>query len=366
MIKIHIPATEAATEIRNQYKRLNISYESPLSTIFEMVSGTFLHFLPECSFPNHQTLFRGILLHQRLNLIWQEDWRVFQNQVQTGFNDRQKLEALRTNPSIICTVHHGAHRLIGHLLQQHKIPFSILVSGEAIKQLAKHFNSETGDLPVLLDADSPTVGLKILRTLKRGHSILFYVDGQSGTIKSPAELSRINFLNQQIQVRDGVGVLSKMSGAPILPVISYLPSADEIYFRFFNPIYPDPGSTDKQGTVVQTIYDLFATFISEFPAQWEGWLSLHKNMVIHNTSIEQAVQPKDTQDELYAVNRRLFGIICSKGKYYILERASMKAYPVSPHLFQLLKCHSNNILKKEIFDVNSFAELLSKEVLIPV
>ncbi|MCP4108271.1 MAG: hypothetical protein GY749_22465 [Desulfobacteraceae bacterium] len=141
--------------------------------------------------------------------------------------------------------------------------------GEFYQKIAEPFN---GKLKIF------TVGkiseLKnVLRRLKQGNLLLFYIDGNDGfkyldeTHKSVAEF---NLLSMPVKIRTGVPRLTRMARVPIVMALSYYNQAGEKTIEFLDPIEPP----DKDGHIQWTIriYKQFENFLRKYPEQWEGWL----------------------------------------------------------------------------------------------
>lgn len=369
MIRMSLNLNNLSTHLTDKYDNLTISDNPKWSVLYEVVSGTLLHFLPKLSAEEHKQLFRKILYYQELGILLQNDNQDFQSKIESDPVSNQKLEFLRTNSAILCTLHMGLHREIVKLLARYKISFSILLSGAAYqeyKSQIEQWSYKVKNSIQLLNADSPSVIFQMLRRLNSGECILFYLDGQSGLAKTE-EMSKIEFLNQEIRVRNGIAFLAQKAKVPVLPVLSYMQNGNEVLFRFFDIIYPERRFFSEPVDIIQHIYNNFSELILKFPEQWEGWLTLHKTTQTHQKpAVMCSEEIAEHVSNDYLFNHKYFGLLCHESNYYILRKSDMMAFRISYILYEALKMNPKEVIKKEIIDVYLFNELLLNKVLLPV
>ena len=64
--------------------------------------------------------------------------------------------------------------------------------------------------------------MSLIREIKKGKSILIYIDGNLGASKKKDNLCQINFLDDKINVRKGVAYLAYLTKTPISSIINYI------------------------------------------------------------------------------------------------------------------------------------------------
>lgn len=317
---------------------------------FNIVSASLSNFLPETEVQLHHKIYKKILLHQQLSIL-EQNCSFILDYVTCENIDSNMLQTLKKNPSLICTFHTGSYRMINHFLIHNNIRFSLVIAGKVKNQqggLFKFLHTQLVEDGVdheltLIDAESSSAGLQMLRELRQGKSLLVYIDGNVGAGISNTQNNNVpvvNFFQQQIFVRAGVAFLSHASGHPIIVAASYRKSFADIRLRFFDAIYPDlrRSRTDFGAQVMQKIYDHLAYIVARCPEQWEGWLYLHKSVhIIHHHKKKAASNSlKSTQKGLISFNCAEFGIFKIEEKGFLFRKSSYLSYPIDNPLYDFL------------------------------
>ncbi|MFT4152705.1 hypothetical protein [Parafilimonas sp.] len=166
--------------------------------------------------------------------------------------------------------------------------------------------------------------------------------------------------------RKGIGFLCHAANVPVLPVICYRNSLEEITLHFFNLIYPD--ITKKRDLfakmLMQELYNLASPFIKSYPHQWEAWLYLHKVVrIINPLPIGTSVPNVSSVDRL-RFNTVHFGLFKVNRSNYIFNKSNYISYPVADDIYSTLSEARVKSLNKNCIDVNLLHELYKHQVLI--
>ena len=111
----------------------------------------------------------------------------------------------------------------------------------SFKETAKNIIKEknTSDIIILNVKDRSSI-IKLKQLIINGYVMAVYLDGNTGINTKPQNFSKgfinINFLNQSINVKYGVGKLASLFNAKIIPVISYRNNNEENNIEFFKEI----------------------------------------------------------------------------------------------------------------------------------
>lgn len=191
-----------------------------------------------------------------------------------------------STPNIYCTFHLGSYRIINTLLLFNNIDFTLVVDNETIENSQSDFIEEyqkyldrgetTSDFKVV-NAEKGNIGLKMIREIKRGRSLVLYLDGNTGVggvSRKDDKLVPVNFLGNKILARKGIAFMSYLLNVPIVPVISYRTNNTETNVCFHPSIIPDK-TMERDAFCLKTtqyLFDLFASYLENYPEQWEGWL----------------------------------------------------------------------------------------------
>ncbi|MFN4313273.1 MAG: hypothetical protein ACK4E0_03195 [Chitinophagaceae bacterium] len=312
---------------------------------YTLVSANLLNFLPEIDSNIHMKLFMQLLVHKQLSKLEQGSAAAL-SYLRTENLSIGNLNALRNNPAIICTFHTGSYRIINSFLVQNKVPFALAIGNSIMAAEGEDYISIYNSLAVgdnntgftIIDAEHPKSGLRMLRELKSGKSLLLYMDGNSGAGNQTAKNENsciVSFLRQQLFARKGIGFLAHAANVPIIPVINYRRGWNDIRLRFYDPIAPDPhedrDSFSRQ--VTHQLYDIAADIIRQYPEQWEAWLYLHK---VANISTPVKPSRGETSGQFVRFNLKDYGIFKINSKGFLFQKNSYKSYPIEESLFEIL------------------------------
>ncbi len=356
-------------------KELPLQTSEQLNGQFTLVSAGLCNYLPAIPYQQHADLFTKIHLHKKLSILEQETIEALDYTVAEQF-DAATETLLKNHPVIICTFHTGSYRLINLFLARHKISYSLVVGKDIIEKEGKMFLriheelSGNPDSLKLINAESPGSGIQMLKDLKKGRSLLIYLDGNTGAgeqTETNGNHCIINFLNQQLYVRKGAAYLAHAVSVPIVPVVCYRKSLEQIRLRFFEPIYPaaEMDRTAFADQTMQRLYDLAAPVITAYPEQWEAWLYLHKVVRIINPPVgEKIVKLVAVHPEKVIFNAAAFGLYKISGHPFLFRKSSYFSYAITGATYRMLSSCLSGAMESGKINARLFAELYHEQVLI--
>jgi Lauroyl/myristoyl acyltransferase len=344
---------------------------------FNLVSASLQNYLPGISFAEHEKIFRGILMHQHVSILEQDIPDILQHVTFDGLRG-DYVNMLKTHPVIICTFHTGSYRAINHFLFKNGINFSIVVAKSVFNTQAKDFenihqNFYLQDTAVfnVIDAENPRSLFQMIREIKEGRVLVFYIDGNTGTeIKNEEKnnLCDIRFLHQRMYARKGIAYLSYITDTPVLTVGCYRKTFDDIHMIFHDLIFPDK-EMDRESfslQATQQMFDYIMPVIEKYPEQWEGWLYLYKSINLVNkvtTDVKYKPLPESELAE-FKFNIAEFGICKIDELPYLFKKSTFSFYPITEDLYNTLhKGITKTIFKKEL-DNDIFFQLFENKTLI--
>lgn len=373
----HKTYTELRNNLVNNFKEgLKIKENEYLNGQLNMVSAALVNYLPETPIKQHEEIFKNILLHKKLSILEQSTYEAL-DYVEMENLTVEILGQLKTKPVIICTFHSGSYRILNLFLTKNKIPYSLVMGKDVVQQEGASFHSLYNSLPGnneqsdfnIIDAEKANVGLQMLKELKKGRSLLLYIDGNTGagaaTTKNDNRCT-VNFLNQQLYARKGIAFLAHAAKVPIVTIVSYRKSWENICLKFCDPIFPD---ANKERAIfaeeaTQHIYDLFAHTIKKYPEQWEGWLYIHKAAnIINPTSSIQQRKRAGAGSEKISLDSFRFGIFKLNGISFLMRKDNYSFYEINNQVYDLLTRCSNEHLKKECIEDSLFNQLYEQGVI---
>lgn len=272
----------------------------------------------------------------------------------------------------------GSYRLINLFLIKYKIAYSLVISKRLLKEqgndyldfYTKQCDSDEVRFEII-DADSPTSTINMVKHLKKGRSLLIYTDGNLGTgvdIENSRNTCLINFLSQRIYARTGVAYLSYLLSVPIIPVFSYINTQKKDVLKFEEIIMPNPNSTRLEycNYLTRLIYGNAEALIRKYPDQWEGWLYLHKIAVIDKIFENKCscFSLKNTSNTNLIFNKLDFGLFQIGGTYYLFQKKGYKSYEIQKDLYKLLLDNIRTLEKIQIENQETLNYLIKNEVVI--
>lgn len=338
-----------------------------LQSVYTMLSAALSNFLPGIPVSSHLDIFRELRLYLHLSKLEQRSMDMISNLVIEG-----EVPEMFKNPHIICTYHTGSYRMINLWLIKNHLPFALVIGEESMQAEGVEFMEfykknnmlDTSGLEVI-NANSGSSTLQMIRALKAGKSLVVYIDGNQGAgreTKQNKNTCLVTFMGNKIHARTGIGYLSHKTNVPVLPVCCYRPDGLSIHIKFGNFIVPDLQATREQFAtyVTRRLFSFIAPVIKKYPAQWEGWLYIHK--VIYRIKRKKNT-PRRTSGNQVMFNQQDYGIFKLERKAFLLQKNAYKIFPISANLYKCLKVGVAKPLPVSGFDPQVLEELEKAGVL---
>jgi len=355
--------------------RLSVHNDDTLNRTLNFVSANLRNFIPQIDVGTHEMLFRHMLLQQKLSWLDLEFPAIFDH-ISYENSNIDAFEFLKTQPSIICTFHLGSFRLINYVLGKNGINYTLMVSDAALKEhqhnyqkiYEQHNYYAEGEKFNIISAQSPHSGMQMLRELKKGKSLLVYIDGYSGAGNNTIQnenLLKINFLAESIYARKGIAYFSHLAKVPIVAVANYRKTKDDLCFKFFDPIFPNL-TMDREiyaTHTTQKIFDQFAELLLKYPEQWEAWLYLHSVIKPHEFSEMRADGGADKNEDRLYFNKNKFGLFSINQEMFLFNKRNYNSFPLKEPIYSLLNKSTIHPVSKAEFPASIFDQLINNQVL---
>lgn len=292
--------------------------------------------------------YEQVMQHRDWASLDEEEEEVYAMTQLTG--DTSFLADIHTRPRVFCTLHLGSYRLINHFLCRHGVQFTLVVDNATLEQQGDKFLALQAATPAyqgstlrVLNAESASIGLQMIREMKAGRSLLFYIDGNTGVGgmgRQDEKLVLISFLERQILARKGIAFLAHVTRSPIVPVAAFRHDEANFEMHFFSPIVPDAQQAREvfAAETTQHIFDLFATLLRRYPEQWEGWL--YMNHFVDQAALCQQHAPSIASVELPAqplFNHARYHIFWQADRPQLFDLFTYQTFNLSPQLVALLQ-----------------------------
>lgn len=358
-------------QLRHYYtNELPLENTEYLQGQFQLVSAGLMHYLPELPFKSHEAIYREVLFYKQLS-VWEQTQTEALKYLHMAGEYEQALRLLKSGPCIICTMHTGSYRLLNLYLIHNAIPFSLITGKEVMHREGKVFQqifqeTNRAECLRLIDAESSTAGLQMLRELKAGKSLVLYIDGHTGSGAATSvnnNRCEVEFLEQQLYVRKGIAHLAHAAGVPILPIACYCTLAQDVRLHFYETFFPAQHLNRDlfASETTQQLYKVFGDLIRLYPGQWEGWLTLHKTAKIVRRIKQKRRLKKSGHirfDELQ------FGIFKWEGVPYLLQKQQYQFYEIDAVLYQFLLACKTEPIEVSSVDAELLNDLISKNVVV--
>lgn len=358
--------------------KLNIWGNDFISGKFTLTSASLYNLLPEIEYEKHEDIFREIMVNQKLSIL-EQGYLNIQNKVVYEKLYPELLQMLKNKSGIICTFHFGSYRLINQFFLLNKIKFTIVASKAVLESQTDEFISisekidpEDHDQIKIIDAESQHSIIRILRDIKAGRILVFYIDGNIGSGESTANnpnLLNISFLGQKILVRKGIAYISHTTKVPIYTVVCFRKNVDDIRIRFFEPINPGLFSNrdDYVQFATQKIYHFIEPVVKRYPEQWEAWFYIHKAINLSDEHDKKEVIGElsiPNENSLFVINLKEFGVFKIHEDTYLFRKKGFKSYLIDFNLFSMLKGSITKPVFKNDIEDPMFSQMYQNRVLI--
>ena len=345
---------------------------------FNLMSASLYNFLPKITYDKHEGIFRNISINQKLSSL-EQGYLNIQNRIVYENFSPDLLNTLKNNNGIICTFHLGSYRLINQFLLLNKMPLTIVASKAVVELQTDDFmnirdkvDAQDSDLIKIIDAESEHAITKILRDIKAGRILVFYIDGNMGTGENSPNnpnLINVSFLGKRLLVRKGIAYISHLAKVPIYTVACFRKKLDDIRIHFFDPIYPVSFSNRNKYAefATQKIYHYIEPIIKKYPEQWEAWLYIHKAINFSNEPDKEEIMSDlsiPIESSLFVLNLREFGVFNLLECTYLFRKKGFKSYLIDLNLFDFLKKSITKPIKRTEINEVVFSQLYQNRVLI--
>ena len=334
----HFYNHRTAVELQERVQLMNIYQDDEKLRSFTFFSANVLHFMPDSNAIEHEHAFKQLCLHQHLSHR-DEHHRNLDEQVSIRGLDNSFFKRIRLTPGIICTYHLGSYRLINRLLAAAQVPFSLVVNTRVFQEEANcfqdGFEKVSGSAGFnIIDAEKPNAFISMAKAIKKGHNLVIYVDGNTGSNSKTSNNVTVDFMAGQLSVRKGVAVLANLLKCPIYPVSCTRSSLDAIDYEIHEPISP-PRVEERLYFVEETMQKLYGNLerlLQKDPFQWECWLYLHQYMV----SIKQSPRMiSATVEEL--TDSRLWGVFKEGETCFALDKRRFLSFEIDDPIYDFIR-----------------------------
>lgn len=162
----------------------------------------------------------------------------------------------------------------------------------------------------VIDIDSASAGIAIVRALRRGGIVCVALEGTRGSNRSV----EVEFLGRQIDVRRGIFELATTAGALVWPVIGIRRGQRSGALHFRQPLH----TADGREAIGET-FRFFERHILEHPSQWEGVANFHNLLAQQRRDERQIAGELGATEDLVSMVRAGMDVNCLMDRYAVVE-----------------------------------------------
>jgi len=242
---------------------------------FALFSAHIHHFLPRIPWQEHEALYQRF---EAFHTPKQHESLEIEQNTDVGI-------LLGLQPALLCLYHLGNHFETVLALARLGLAFDVLLDREVYTRHESVFLAlkaqlqSNGSAYRFLFSDDRAVLLKVRSAFRERRHVVVFADGNSGTTMGNKDLrTRVQFLNGNLQVKQGIAMISHVLQAPIIPLC--MDKTQDVYrLTMIDRIDPTKWM-DRQDFIhdsMQALYDRLATELANTPWKWECWGYLHLN-----------------------------------------------------------------------------------------
>lgn len=308
---------------------------------FSLFSANVKKFLPNIPDSEYKELFKNFLFCKWSSGIEQYSMEYLSNSTVINYSSVDLDNLMPNNPLIFASFHFGSFRLYNSVLFElgHKIV--IIIDENIIKQQKDDLLQKVKPLLkakkqsdfVILSVQNRESIFKLKKYISEGYVMSVYLDGNAGVQNKKQDFSKgytpIEFLGQELFIKNGIPKLSTLLGAKIIPVISYRDSNENSTIEFHKEISINDYDNKKEfiDKSLQDAFKILEKKLIKYPTQFTSWVT---------------VQDMFSRDYTFPYHKKTRLL-----KEFNSKRYSLFSLRESNFLFDLLDYKSNHILSQQ-------------------
>ncbi|WP_294962070.1 hypothetical protein [uncultured Flavobacterium sp.] len=338
------------------------------SYYYAIFSANIHKFLPEIEKSKYKKMFYDSIYSQHCAVIEQssKEYLMSSKIINHSNVDIEKGEVL--NKTIFATFHLGSYKTIISFLYNAGFKIALIIDDTVFKSQSDVFEEivkniivgkKTSEL-VILNVKERSSIVRLKKMIEDGYVMAVYLDGNTGINVESQDFSKsympISFLNQNLNVKYGVGKLAALLNATVVPLISYRGIDDantiEIYKEILIDDFDDKEVFAKKA--IEYCYSILEKKVRIYPTQWECWGYIHKWFsrdlkIEYNSPVEKITKFNDCRYEFFEAN----------GTNFLFDLFSYTSFPITEEICRKIKSNDFLSLKPELL-----LELNNKNILI--
>jgi len=301
--------------------------QTDFHNVYHLADANLMHFFPGMDADRRREVITEVFFQQRMAVRDYGNHGLIET---TRIEDLAGvLEARDGAPRIYCTYHVGSYRHFFHLLARSGIDAMLFMAGKTLElqgeSIVRAGNPAWPGKLEMINAEAGSSLLSGARALKRGKSVVIYIDGNAGVGANweSDKLQPVPFFDRTLLARTGIAYLSHLSGVPIVPVTCKRGEPASLTLTLHPALAPGAQAREDyvRGTTA-ALYALLEREIAATPGQWEGWLYVHKYLQRRQDTVarERSQAPHLQPESMLQANLEQFAVLTFGGKPVVLDK----------------------------------------------
>jgi hypothetical protein len=317
-----------------------------------IISASLYNLMPTIAVERHDEVINNINFFQK--------WAI-KDQNYVGLIDsfqhdgpQPDFTTIRDTPTIFCSYHLGSYRLLVPYLVSQGLSITLLIDSAVARMQANDFRSVvtaadpdaiTDGRFEILDTAKSNLVIAMNRALRRGRSLIVFIDGNSGANGNeayPNSMERLSFMGQTMYARKGIGFLSHLANVSITPVVLQRTGAGcwENRVHWYPQIIPQGGDRSRYvNMAVSRLYSILEGTLSNAFEQWESWRYIEKSLAIRYESVDPVMPSAEAiskQSSLLLNTKRYAKYQMDAEQRLLFDRSSYRSTFISSTLSTFL------------------------------
>jgi len=337
---------------------------------YSIFQANINRFLPNIKKENYEQFYKQLIYNQYLVTFDQYDFEKL-DKVSITNNSSLELTSSILTPTVFATFHYGSYRVINSYLLKYGFKVVLIIDEHAYNtqkqqiedsynKLKIYANQNNSDYIILNVKDSSSI-FRLKKLLKNGYVLIVYLDGNTGSLKGKnfkKGYTNLNFLAGNINVKNGIAVLSYLLKATIIPVMTHWDKDENFNINFHKEIKSTDYSNNRLfiEDSISKLYSILESYVKNIPEQWECWSYIHE-WFERNKSYPYKIQ--NTSDLKWILNEERYSLFSLKNEYYFFDKYSYRGFPLDIDTYLKIKNLKIKNIKK-----NKLEYLLTKNVIL--
>lgn len=315
------------------------------SYYYAIFSANMHKFLPNIPRNKYKKMFYDSIYCQHCAALEQSSKKYLESSKIINHSNVNLEKGEVSQKTIFATFHLGSYKTIISFLYNNGFRIALIIDDTVFKSQSDVFENivkniiigkKTSEL-VILNVKERTSIVRLKNLIENGYVMAVYLDGNSGINVEPQNFSKIfhsiNFLNQKLNVKYGVGKLASILNAIIIPVLSYRGLNDENTIEIHKEISVDDFENKEifAKSAIEYCYSILEKKVNIYPTQWECWGYIHKwfnrNLKVeYNSPVENITKFNHFRYEFFEAN----------GTNFLFDLFSYTSFPITEPVYRKL------------------------------